>query len=443
MPNSSSLSKARIAVLLAGVSGLLAGLSALAVPQLVYTFAAISALGGLYGWWALGRVSTSLANTKTICLRAARGDLEARIVGITEGGEIGALENAVNKLLDIADASLRETSTSLTHVADGKYYRRVIEQGLLGAYRRSAAITNHANKTMQDQSIEFERLTDEFEVSVKGIATSVGASASQLASTADGLLKTATESSRNTSAIEISAEETSQNVDAVASATEELSAAATEVSAQIALSKGVADEATQVIVTTQESFKELELATDSISEIVNAITAIASQTNLLALNATIEAARAGDAGKGFSVVASEVKALSNQTAGATEEITSKVATLLEMTQRTTNAVNRIGEIIGRISEGTSAVAVGMEQQSVATAEIARNMSEAATNTNSVCRNVRAVSDGVQHTSEATKEVDAASRDLDQQTVELSRAIEDYLFVARGGKDSKANQSAAA
>ncbi len=79
--------------------------------------------------------------------------------------------------------------------------------------------------------------------------------------------------------------------------------------------------------------RELSQAAARIGDFIGLISNIASQTNLLALNATIEAARAGDAGKGFSVVASEVKELASQTAKATDEIESQISAIQATTSR--------------------------------------------------------------------------------------------------------------
>ncbi len=125
---------------------------------------------------------------------------------------------------------------------------------------------------------------------------------------------------------------------------------------------------------------------------VDLINDIASQTNLLALNATIEAARAGDAGKGFAVAASEVKALANQAAKATEEISRQVT----------------------------------EVQGAATREIALNVEQAATGTGEVNSNIAGVNDAAAKSGEAAPSVVDAAKELNNQSDALRNMVETYL-----------------
>jgi methyl-accepting chemotaxis protein len=274
------------------------------------------------------------------------------------------------------------------------------------------------------------KLADEFQAAIGGIVNTVSSASAQLESAAGTLTSTADNTQELSGLVAAASEEASTNVGAVASATEEMSASVGEIGRQVQDSKRIAGEAVKQAEKTDSRITELSQAAARIGDVVRLITAIAEQTNLLALNATIEAARAGEAGRGFAVVASEVKALAAQTAKATDEITTQIAGMQVATQESVGAIKEISSTITRISDIAQTVAATLEEQAGVTTEIARNVGEAAKGTAEVADRITEVNRGASATGAASGQVLASARALSSESGLLKAEVEKFLNTVR-------------
>jgi methyl-accepting chemotaxis protein len=195
-----------------------------------------------------------------------------------------------------------------------------------------------------------------------------------------------------------------QGASALAKATEEFAKSSGEIDQQVRRAGDLAEEAGEAAGAAAASVDGLQSSSSEIGNVVNLISAIARQTNLLALNATIEAARAGAAGRGFVVVASEVKGLSVETQKATEEIARRIDKLQQDAAKSITAVSRITEVITNMRSVFSVVAAAVEEQNVATRELSRNASMSSQFTSGVADGASEIETA---SAEATKHSDAA------------------------------------
>ena len=153
--------------------------------------------------------------------------------------------------------------------------------------------------------------------------------------------------------------------------TSQLDQAAKEIGERVEYSVGLVDNTVQAANQTKDRTARLSESGVAIGSVVSLISDIANQTNLLALNATIEAARAGDAGRGFSVVASEVKQLALQTQQATETIQKEIDKLRSETSASVADIVTIVESIEGIKPVFAAVAAAIEEQDASFSELVR------------------------------------------------------------------------
>ncbi|PSW12192.1 methyl-accepting chemotaxis protein [Photobacterium sanctipauli] len=160
--------------------------------------------------------------------------------------------------------------------------------------------------------------------------------------------------------------------------------------------------------------RELESNAQNINQILSTIQGIAEQTNLLALNAAIEAARAGEQGRGFAVVADEVRVLSKRTHDSTEEIRNMIDTLQQNTRQAVDSMQTSTELAGQSVGFAEGASESLNQITQAITEI----SEMATHIASAAEEQRAVSEDISRNTQAIKDV---SDHLAQQTQEVSQS----------------------
>jgi methyl-accepting chemotaxis protein len=359
------------------------------------------------------------------------GALLALLIGRGISGPIGALCKSMREL---ASGQFEVVLPGLGRKDEIGQMASAVEEFKMQAVakaERDAAEQDEKNRaTANMRRAELIRFADDFESAVGVIVGNVASSANQLESAAGTLTRTA-ETTQNLSATVAGAsEEASSNVQSVASATEELSASVEEIGRQVRESSRIAEGAVTQAQETDTRIGKLSKAAQQIGDVVKLINAIAEQTNLLALNATIEAARAGEAGRGFAVVASEVKSLASQTAKATDEISSHILGMQQATQESVVAIKEIGETIGRVSQIASRIAASVEQQSSATQEIARNVQSVAASTQDVAGNIVEVNRGATETGAASGDVLNSAQTLSTESGRLRQELDRFMANVR-------------
>ena len=297
--------------------------------------------------------------------------------------------------------------------------------------RGEGDLTARLTHSAKDELGSLCALFNMFIKKMQGIIESVAQNTVQVASAAHQLYVNA----ENTAT---GAEEVASQASTVATASEELSATAAEIAQNCHIaaenSRHANDSAldgaavvqatvnlmTQIAERVKESARTvagLGTNSDQIGQIVGTIEDIADQTNLLALNAAIEAARAGEQGRGFAVVADEVRALAERTTRATKEISVMIRSIQ---QATGNAVSSMEEGVNQVEKGTAEAArsgealhyilTQIDAVTMQVNQIATAAEQQTTTTNEIARNIHQISSVVMDsTSEAQVSASTASK----------------------------------
>ncbi len=235
----------------------------------------------------------------------------------------------------------------------------------------------------------------------------------------------ADQASQQIQIVSSNSQQISRGVQSVSTAIEEVAANIREISCNIHEVSDSIIKTVDIVNSANTTIASLKTHSQEIGEIIQVIAGITGQTNLLALNAAIEAARAGDAGKGFKVVADEVKELARETALSAEDVTRKIGAIQSSSQNAIEAIAQVAEIIKRVSELANAIAVAILEQSHTTDDISRTMIDAAAGSEEISRAIIEVATTVRDSSEQAVNVLNGARELSSLAEQLHKLVEAF------------------
>lgn len=383
-------------------------------------------LGGAVQIAALFKSRKYLSQASAVLDAAADGHLDHRIVLSTHSGPMGRMNHAINRFLDLTEAFIKESDAAMAKTAQGKYFRTILLDGLVGEFQQHAQMINGALHHMEKRSQDYAREASDVGASARGLSDAVAGTANELEQTARHMSDIAGKTSAQSAKVALAAEDASQRVRSVADATERMSSDIRKVSDQIRHSASMAGRTMDVATETENVIQSLREAADAIVQVVDLIHSIAGQTNLLALNATIEAVRAGEAGKGFVVVAHEVKTLAGQTAHATEDVTAQIDAIRSSSGRVAEAVGRIVGMIREINENSGQIADATQQQMDAVNGISTAIRDVAHNVEIVASTISEVSEVAGTATQASGQVLSAAGNLSRQTSAMNGTIDEFI-----------------
>ncbi len=311
-------------------------------------------------------------------------------------------------------------------------------------------LTQRVDETRKDELGELGRWFNTFVkkihdiiAEVSGVTREVASAATEIASSSEEMAGGMKQQTEQTTQVSSAVEEMSSTVMEVARKSSEAAATASEAGKQAneggtVVNQTIDDMRTiaQMVNQTGIAINELGKRGEQIGQVIEVINDIADQTNLLALNAAIEAARAGEHGKGFAVVADEVRKLAERTTQATEEVAESIKAIQS---ETASAVQQMNTGTQRVNEGVTqaeraggslkAIVEGSKRVAEMIQSIAAASEEQSAAAEQISRNVESINAVTRQSSEGADQAASAAAQLSAKAEQLQQLVGQFKLAA--------------
>jgi len=389
--------------------------------SLAVGFLAGAILLGIFIAFSIARgISKPISSMASVAQQIAVGDID-HTIDLRSKDEIGSLAGAFRQLItymkELADAAERIASNDLTVKVAPKSEKDVLSNSF---------------KTMTLNLGTMVRQMGENATQLVAAATEVASSAEEMSRGAkdqtDQMTQIATAIEEMTATIVESSKNAGEASEGARGAANTAGSGGQVVSDTIQGMQRIAS----VVRESAESISKLARSADQIGEIIGVIDDIADQTNLLALNAAIEAARAGEQGRGFAVVADEVRKLAERTGKATGEITGMIKGIQDETEEAVKSmetgiqeVDKGRELADKAGNSLNEIVAMSQRVTDMIQQIATATNEQSTAAEQISKNVENVSSIVRESASGAQQSAAAAEELNRQAEGMQRMVAQF------------------